>query len=511
MAHRSLGWCAVACVLAVGGCARAATNLISDSEFDRGSDFWSFAGRAIVVRGVGPGGSAVVYVPGDGRPCGYRNQAQTYVTVTPGKTYTFSVYVDATGHTGTPPYVFLQAADGTWPGVAIYQPGKGRLHATFTIGAASRTTLVRITFNPSNGLYPVGRGAIYSQPQLEEGPIARTYVAGTATPSHENLVIDSESKLDGQFWDFTGRLIVVPGRAPGDRTLMRIDGTGTSLGFGDSAAFLARVVPGTTYTFSCFLDGSASPRTPPYVFLQAVNGTWTGTSLWSAQRGRASVTFTIPTTSGTTTVRGVFDGENGIYARGTAAEFGEPQLEPGAAMSGYVPSSVPADLRAPRLGNLVVDSDEPWRKTWMLAGGMRTVRGAGPLGRNAVVMDGDDRPAGFGNFAAFRAGVLPGSTYTLSAYIDGSAHKGTPPYLFVVAANGRWKGASTYQSGRGRVFVTFTVPKSSGTTSLRFVLNAQNGIYPRGTRLVLAEPQLELGSTMSAYALGTGTNSTRSP
>ena len=492
---------ALALVSVIGGCGRAAGNLIIDSALRQTHLYWTFLGSAQIVRGVGPGGDAVVYFPGDGGPTGYRNQAICYAQVNPGETYTFSAYIDATGHVGTPPYAFVQAADGTWQGVGVYQAGKGRVAITFAIPASSSTTRVRITLNPSNGSYPVGRGAIYSQLQLEPGSTAHGYIQGVEPPAapRANLVADSEMRLGGEFWNIAGTVAMLRGRGPQHSTLLRIAGTGTSLGYDDSATFVAPVVPGQTYTFSCFLDGTASRSTPPYVFLQAANGVWKGASLWSGARGRTSVTFTIPADSGTTFVRGIFDGENGVYARGSGAEFAQPQLEPGAAMRPYLPSSVPAALQAPAGGNLVLDSEARAKRSWTLAGRMHESRGSGNSGHDAVVFDGDGKPSGFGNHAAFFAPVEPGETYTLSAFVDGSAHRGAPPYLFATAANGSWSGASVYQSGTGRIFVTFTVPKESGTTMLRCVINPQNGVYRAGTRLLLSEPQLERGAMMSAY------------
>jgi hypothetical protein len=493
---------ALVLVSVIGGCGRASSNLIIDSALRQTHLYWTLSGSAQIVRGVGPGGEAVVYFPGDGRPTGYRNQAICYAQVNPGETYTFSAYIDATGHEGTPPYAFVQAADGTWQGVGVYQSGKGSVAITFAIPASSSTTRVRITLNPSNGAYPVGRGAIYSQLQLEPGSVAHDYVQGIEPPlmARVNLVADSELRLDGEFWNIAGRVEVLHGRGPQHSTLLRIAGTGMPLGYDDSATFVAPVVPGRTYTFSCFFDGSASRSTPPYVFLQAANGTWKGASLWSGARGRASVTFTIPTDSGTTFVRGIFDGENGSYAIGHGAQFAQPQLEAGAAMRSYLPSSIPAALQAPAGGNLVIDSEARESKhSWTLAGRMRESPGGGPGGSNVVVFRGDGRPSGFGNYAAFFAPVQPGETYTLSAYVAGAAHRGTPPYLFATAANGSWSGASVYQPGTGRIFVTFTVPKESGTTMLRCVLNPQNGIYAAGTTLSMAQPQLERGTMMTAY------------
>jgi len=494
---------AVAATPSMTGCEQnvAASNLIIDSTFANASDFWTFAGRVVVVHGVGPSESEVIYFPGDGGPSGYRNQASIVADVTPGTTYSFSAYVDSTGHTGTPPYVLLQAENGSWPGASVYQPGKGRVTTSFSIPRASLTTRILVTFNPSNGVYPIGRGAIYAQPQLESGPVAHAYAPGPSPPPapRANFIADSDLRLGEEFWNLTGRVQVLPHAGPHRATLLRIPGTGAPMGYDDTATFLASVVPGDTYTFSCILDGSKATGTPPYVFLQAVNGSWKGLSLWSATSGRSSTTFTVPADSGTTVVRGIFAGENGTYPIGDGAELSQPQIEPGTLARAYIPSSVPAALRTPRGANLVIDSEGRSKHSWLLIGTVARERKAGPLGDSAVIYTGNGQPASYWNYAAFFARVRPGDTYTLSVYIDGTAHNGTPPYLFATASNGTWRGAGTYQSGKGRISLTFTVPPHSRTTLLRCVVNAENGTYAPGAQLVIAEPQLERGTVMTAY------------
>src|SRR4029077_12205363 len=112
-------------------------------------------------------------------------------------------------------------------------------------------------------------------------------------------VCDSELRATDQCWTIGGAFRVRPGLGPDGSSIIYYSGTGHPSGYDNSAAFLAIVRPGATYTFSAYVDGSDPLDVPPYVFLSAVNGTWTGTSLFQTGKGRISTVFTIPAISHT--------------------------------------------------------------------------------------------------------------------------------------------------------------------------------------------------------------------
>ena len=478
-------------IVAVAGCAGSAlhaVNLIPDPRFDRLDSDWLLSGQIVRRAGVGPGGSTVLYVPGDGRPSGYRSAATFLASVEPGKTYTFSAYIDATDHVGEPPYVSIAAVNGGWRGATVDQRARGRVATTFTIPSDSGTTLVHGTFDTANGLYPVGHGVVFAQPQLESGENAHAFSDDLASPLRDppasgNLVVDSDARRPADWWQCTGAMRMRGGAAV-------YAGDGGPAGFASSAAFFATVSPGETYTFSLFMDGSADPRTPPYAFLAPMNGTWDGAQLYSGRRGRVFTTFTIPASSQTTMLRGWVTPQNGWYPRGAMFVAAAPQIE-----IGDVPHAYVAGGELPPSRNLVVDSDARAPQIdWRIAGAMHVQ----PTG--AIVYAGDGRPSGYANSATFFARVASGKTYTLSASLDGIAHAGTPPYIFIRAVDGSWAGAQVYQSGAGRVFTTFSIPQGAGTTCISGTVTPQDGVYPPGAQMRFAHPQVEEGTTFGGYA-----------
>src|SRR4029077_1179774 len=99
------------------------------------------------------------------------------------------------------------------------------------------------------------------------------------------------------------------------------------------------------------------------------------------------------------------------------AVFAEPQLEQGDFPHAYAQSD-DGVLTGPPGGNLIPDSAGLRAPAWTLAGGM--VRGAREFAGDSasLVYLGESKPSGFGVTAATRVEVNPGSTYTLSAYVD---------------------------------------------------------------------------------------------
>jgi hypothetical protein len=324
----------------------------------------------------------------------------------------------------------------------------------------------------------------------------------TFTTAHEtNEVCDSGMRAIASCWTIRGSIAVRPGLGPDGSSILYYPGTGRPSGFGNSAAFLASVRPGATYSFSAYVDGVDHVDVPPYVILSAVNGTWSGASMYQSGKGRISTVFTIPTDSHTSLVRGEFATENGTYPQGRGAIFAQPQLEAGDRANDYAPST-DSVLSAPPGGNLVPAERNANAFAWTLAGGMMRARVGEDADSPAFVYHGDGRASGFGNLATAWAAVRPGTTYTLSASVDAQAHEGTPPYLWILPLNGRWPGTHTFQDGRGLAMFTFTVPASSGTTCIQLEFSTQNGIYPRGTSLEIARVQLTQGDELYRYVPG---------
>jgi hypothetical protein len=500
--------CASACV-ASAGCTHTTAfvkNEVCDSEMRTIDRCWTIGGAFSVRPGLGPDGSSILYYAGTGRPSGFDNSAAFLAIVKPGETYTFSAYIDGSDRLDVPPYVFLSAVNGSWTGASVYQAGKGRVSTVFTIPSASRTTLVRGVFATENGTYPVGRGAIFSQPQLEASDRAQAYAPSDDTawndgPTDGNLVVGSEAAKFAQYWTFGSTVQAERKLGPQSNDAVVYRGNGSPSGFDTSATFIARVRAGSAYTFSAYVDGSSHAGTPPYVFLTALDGTWQGAHLYQSDRGRIFTTFDIPAGAKTTLVRGTFSTENGTYPIRSMAAFAQPQLESGDFPHAYAPSDDTV-LSEPPGGNLIPSSEELRAPAWTLAGGMTRI----PHEFNGTAAEfayrGEGKASGFGVTASTHVAVRPGSTYTLSAYVDGSSHVGTPSYLWVLPVNGTWAGAHTYQADRGLTFLTFTVPADSGSTCLDIEFSTQNGAYPRGRGLIIARPQLAAGGDLHRYVPG---------
>jgi hypothetical protein len=468
--------------------------------------FWTTQGRVQLRPGLGPDGHAMLFVPGSGGPTGYRSSASFLALVEPGQTYTFSAYIDATGYQGTPPFVVLDAVNGSWTGVSVYQLGKGVVSKTFSVPADSGTTLVRGTFGTENGTYPIGRGAAFSEPQIEPGDFAHDYVGGGGgelmqPPAGGNLVVDSDLHDAQVYWELTGRMRLTHTATSDGAASIEFDGDGRPSGFDNTASFLAGVKPGATYTFSIHIDSTGHTGTPPYVFLEPVDGTWTGTKLYSGARGIAFVKFTLPRDCGTTLIRVTATTQNGTYPHGTKFIALRPQLSAGGFPSEYESGDAATLPTAPG-GNLVIDSGlRDVKRAWRLDGAVRVKRDA-VAGHSAIVYDGDGHASGFTNRASFYARVTPGRTYTFSALIDGSAAVGTPPYVFLRAVDGTWAGTQLFQPGNGRIFQTFTIPGESRTTCVTGWISPQNGAYPHGTHMTFSQPQIAQGAVPSRYVEG---------
>jgi hypothetical protein len=342
------------------------------------------------------------------------------------------------------------------------------------------------------------------------GRSSNTIRADSQASSARNEVCDSELRSAASCWTLGGSMTVRQWLGPNNANIVYYAGTGRSSGFQNDASFLARVQPGQTYTFSAYVDGTGAQDVPPYILLAPVNGSWTGASVMQAGKGRVSTAFTIPADSNTTMIRGSFATENGMYPLGRGAIMSQPQVEQGSSESAYAPSDDAAWTVQPPGGNLIGEPDATDAHRWILQGGMARVRNLLGDGSIAMVYRGDGSPSGFGTTATTRAPVTAGATYTLTAYVDGSASRGTPPYIWILARNGSWPGVHMFQPDRGFTMMSFTVPRDSSTSCVEIEFSSQNGVYPPGTSLVFAHPQLTEGTTVYPFD-GSAASRTNAP
>jgi hypothetical protein len=185
------------------------TNLIPDSNFANG--LWQFEGGSLanttlpIVSAAGPAGANAFVFTGNGSPAAFAFNNSPLVSVTPGATYTLSVFIDPSAVTnGT-----VEAALCTEPGfncvgntfvvAGAGQPAQ-RYSATITIPAG--VTQVSVIVDPNLATISNGGRLIFSQPQLEqaaqEGPYIQTGTAattgfgGSATFSTTNLPVGTD-------------------------------------------------------------------------------------------------------------------------------------------------------------------------------------------------------------------------------------------------------------------------------------------------------------------------------
>jgi Putative phage tail protein/Carbohydrate binding domain len=154
-------------------------NLVPDSDLKFGAAYWTLnvGGPLPIMAGLGAdGGNALVYTGTGAASLGQYDQS-TAITVTPGQTYTASVWVSNPAGSPTSGLSVYQVSPWTSLVGAIQPAGSsGRISATFTapIGCTSVALLVGAN---TSGTYPNGSKLIFSNPQVEVGPAATDYKA----------------------------------------------------------------------------------------------------------------------------------------------------------------------------------------------------------------------------------------------------------------------------------------------------------------------------------------------
>jgi Bacterial Ig-like domain (group 3)/NHL repeat len=166
------------------------TNLIPDSNFANG--LWQFEGGSFanttlpIVSGAGPGGANAFVITGNGSPAAFAFNNSPLISVTPGATYTLSVFIDPSAVTNGTVEAALctepefNCVGGTFVVAGAGQPAQ-RYSAAITIPAG--VTQVSVIVDPNVATVSNGGKLIFSQPQLElasqEGPYVQTGTAAT--------------------------------------------------------------------------------------------------------------------------------------------------------------------------------------------------------------------------------------------------------------------------------------------------------------------------------------------
>lgn len=149
--------------------------------------------------------------------------------------------------------------------------------------------------------------------------------------------------------------------------------------------------------------------------------------------------------------------------------------------------------------NLIPDSDGT-AGSWTLSGsGIAFSSTGGAVSGGIWKYTGTGGASGFQFVNSEAFAVIPGNTYTLSAYVNGmNINSGS---AFVEIANvGLTTGYGSItinSSSNGRMSASFTIP--SGVTSVVALWNTNNCTVASGQTITISDPQLEPGSHMSAY------------
>jgi hypothetical protein len=169
-------------------------------------------------------------------------------------------------------------------------------------------------------------------------------------------------------------------------------------------------------------------------------------------------------------------------------------------------------LRVFNQTNLIADSDNLQGSTfWTQVAGLAQVSGGAVRG-NAWQYTGTGAASGniFNRSATIT--VTPLATYTISGYIDAThataAGSGIYWAVWDTTITTQYAGAIQPIGVNGRVSATFTVP--AGVTQVKVICDTHNCTVTSGQTLTFSDPQLELGSTATAYETNnTGVMDTR--
>lgn len=161
-------------------------------------------------------------------------------------------------------------------------------------------------------------------------------------------------------------------------------------------------------------------------------------------------------------------------------------------------------LRVIRSQNLVPDSDGTMN-SWKAESGytiLHTLVNGGNLSGNAWQYTGTGSASSYKRVVSSVIAVTPGSTYTLSGFIDATnVTVGTPGILvYNVPVTTAYVGISIAVGTKGVCTATFTVPAL--VTSVVVICDTNNCTVANGSTLTFSNPQLELGSVATPYTQG---------
>jgi hypothetical protein len=148
--------------------------------------------------------------------------------------------------------------------------------------------------------------------------------------------------------------------------------------------------------------------------------------------------------------------------------------------------------------NLIPDSDGT-AGTWLGSSLMVLTPGGGAVTGSSWIYTGSGAASSFVVRESQTFNVVPGQTYTLSAYIDASHVTSGGPFIAVEnpALTTAYNILTTSAGVNGRISGIFTIP--GGVTQVRVIFDTNNCIVASGQPLVFSDPQLELGSSATAY------------
>lgn len=148
--------------------------------------------------------------------------------------------------------------------------------------------------------------------------------------------------------------------------------------------------------------------------------------------------------------------------------------------------------------NIIPDSDGT-QYTWSVNASLPFTPTGGAVAGGKWTCTGTGSASGFVFLHSQTFTVVPGQSYTLSGYIDGSHVTAGSPFwgIYDPTVTTQYIAVTQTAGTNGRVSVTFTVP--GGVTSVVIIPDTNNCTVTNGTTLVFSDPQLEVGSTASVY------------
>jgi hypothetical protein len=168
-------------------------------------------------------------------------------------------------------------------------------------------------------------------------------------------------------------------------------------------------------------------------------------------------------------------------------------------------------LRVFNQTNLIPDSDEVSGSTfWTQDASMPIVNGVGAIRGNGWQYTGTGAVSAFHFNRSATITVTASTTYTISGYINATSVTAGNPTMGVYDTTISTAYGSVAQTAgvNGRVSVTFTTPV--GVTQVKVIFDTSNCTVTTGAKLTFSNPQLELGSTATAYETNnTGAMDTR--